>query len=235
MKKMSKEKIHNDELKKAISAFKINDDDQNKNHLILTLREAYFLVPALKESKNNQLEFMLLTNERGHLCFQAYTDQDEYDKFPENDKSQSFVLTFEEFANIVITSNDQFYGLVVNPFGESIVLDKKSLEQIFLQDKVVVSKSQYIPIEILDLVGDVLSTHIEIKKAYLVNIAKGDQTGYLLVIDSYLDDETMLFQSVGEEITTSLKDIALDITSFKDKNMQRIVKDKRAIYEKETT
>ncbi len=234
MKKMSKEKIHNVELKKAISAFKKNNDNCSKSQLITTLKEAYFLIPALKESKNNQLEFMLLTNGKGNLCFQAYTDQEEYDKFPENGKSQSFVLTFEEFANIVLTSNEGFYGLVINPFGESILLDKESLAQIFLQDKVIVSKSQYIPIEILDLVSDVLSTYHEIKKAYLVNIEKGNQAGYLLVIDSYLEDETTLFQNIGKEITTNLKDIALDINSFKDENMQRIVNDKRAVYEKGT-
>ena len=44
------------------------------------------------------------------------------------DNSKEFVLTFDEYANIVISSSEEVKGLVINPFNENIILDKEFLK-----------------------------------------------------------------------------------------------------------
>ena len=123
--------IRNDELKTAMITLKLQNDKESEKYFIEELKNAYFLIPAEKTDSNDELTFMLLCDQEGNNYFQGYTDKDEYNKWFDKDNSTEFVLTFDEYANIIISSSEEVKGLVINPFNENIILDKEFLKYAF--------------------------------------------------------------------------------------------------------
>ena len=120
----------------AMITLKLQDDKENEEIFIKELKKAYFLIPSVNDNKKDELTFMLLCDQDNNDYFQAYTDEEEYNKWPDAINSKSFILTFDEYANIVINSEEQVKGLVINPFTQNIILNKDFLNNIFIIDKI---------------------------------------------------------------------------------------------------
>lgn len=224
--------VRNDELKVAMITLKLQDDKESEDIFIEALKKAYFLIPSIDDHKKDELTFMLLCDQNNNNYFQAYTDEEEYNKWPDSINSKSFILTFDEYANIVINSDEEVKGLVLNPFTQNIILDKDFLNKIFTMDKIYIDEVSKCPTEIQKLIKNVLIEKKEINKAYLMNMKKKNIPGYLLIIDSDIKNKKKLYEEIGNEIIKNIEQINIDIISSKDNFVQDIIKGKKAFYTK---
>jgi len=224
--------IRNDELKTAMITLKLQNDKESENYFIEELKNAYFLVPSEDNNNNKELTFMLLCDQDNNNYFQAYTDKDEYDKWFDKDNSKEFVLKFDEYANIVISSSKEVKGLVINPFNENIILDKEFLKYAFTMDKIYIDEVTDCPKEIKNIIKKTLKEYDQVEKAYLMNIKKKNIPGYLLIIDSKTKNKKKLHNSIGTSITNNIKELNLDIVSKDEDMFIGITEGKKPFYTK---
>ena len=222
--------IRNDELKTTMITLKLQNDKESEKHFIEELKNAYFLIPAEKTDSNDELTFMLLCDQEGNNYFQGYTDKDEYNKWFDKDNSREFILTFDEYANIIISSSEEAKGLVINPFNENIILDKEFLKYAFTMDKIYIDEVTDCPKEIKNIIKKVLQTEEKVEKAYLMNIKKKNIPGYLLIVDSNTKNKKKLHDNIGKAITSSIKEINLDIVSNDEDMFVGITEGKKPFY-----
>lgn len=224
--------IRNDELKTAMITLKLQDDKESEDLFIEELRNAFFIIPAVDDGKNDELTLMLLNDQNQDHYFQAYTDIDEYNKWTPEDKSKYFILRFDEYANIVISSDDEVKGLVINPFTENVILDKTFLTKIFKMGKIFIEEEKECSKEIKDIVNNVIKKEDKVLKAYLFNIEKDNIPGYLLIIENKVRDKKKLFDNIGMEILKQVEQLNIDIIDAKDDLAVEIIKNRKAIYVK---
>lgn len=222
--------IRNDELKTSMITLKLQNDKESEKNFIEELKNAYFLIPAEKTDSNDELTFVLLCDQEGNNYFQGYTDKDEYDKWFDKDNSTEFVLTFDEYANIIISSSEEVKGLVINPFNENIILDKEFLQYAFTMDKIYIDEVTDCPKEIKNIIKKVLQSEEKVEKAYLMNIKKKNIPGYLLIVDSCTKNKKKLHDDIGKTITKSIKEINLDIVSNDEDMFIGITEGKKPFY-----
>jgi len=228
------EEIRNDELKVAMITLKLQDDKESEEYFTSELKKAYFLIPAYNDNKSNEFTFMLLCDQNDNNYFQAYTDKDEYNKWPSSEEATNFVLTFDELAHIIINSEDDIKGLTINPFSENIILNKDYLKDVFNLGKIFIDELSSCPTKIKNVIKKILKVKNTINKAYLMNIKKNNIPGYLLIIDSSTKDKSKLFEEIGKSIVDNIKDINIDIISSKDDLAKDIIKNKKELYKKKT-
>ena len=222
--------IRNDELKTAMITLKLQDDKESEDIFVEELRKAYFLIPAVDDGKNDELTFMLLEDQYQNNYFQGYTDMDEYNKWSDAEKSKHFVLTFDEYANIVINSEEEVKGLVINPFTENIILNKEFLTKVFHIDKIYIDEISDCPKDVKSKIKKILKEKDKVNSAYLMNMKKDNIPGYLLIIDTKVRDKKKLIVEIGEEIPKYFEEINIDIIPSTDDVAKEVIQGKKAFY-----
>lgn len=224
--------IRNDELKTAMIKLKLQNDKEAEDEFISEVRKAFFLIPAVNDDKDDELSFMLLADQNEKNYFQAYTDLDEYNKWSDSKNSKHFILTFDEYANIVTSSDDEVAGLVINPFTENIILNKEILHKIFVMDKIFIDEVKDCPKKEKDVIKKALASQKEITKAYLMYIEKSGIPGFLLIIESKAKDKKELYDKIAKYITENIDQINIDIMSTTDDIAKDVIKNKKEFYNK---
>ena len=226
------QEIRNDELKIAMISFKLQDVQASENEFLEKLRMAFFLVPIVDDKKRDEFTFMLLEDQDNNNYFQGYTDIDEYNKWIDSNNSKHLVLTFDEYANIIINSGEEVKGLVLNPFGENIILDKNILNTIFNMDKVFIDEIGDVPTNVKKKIKKIVKENDKINEAYLMNMKKSNIPGYLLIINTKVRNKKKLFSQIGEEIKKNFDEINIDIMPTSDNIAHDVIKGKEPFYKK---
>lgn len=224
--------IKNEELKKSMKSLIEAKTEENENIFIDELRKAYFLVPTLKNDKNSELTIMLLVNNQNEHYFQAYTDMDSYNEWQESSLSNSYVLTFDEYAHIISSSDDTIRGMVLNPFNENIIIDKDTIKDIFNMDKMTIDQESSCDEQIVDTIEKIITIEQSITKAYIFNAKKENVPGYLLVLENDHSNQKELFSQVGNKIIEEIGEINIDIIDADDEIAKEVISQRKPFYEK---
>lgn len=224
--------VRNDELKIAMITLNLQNDKESEDEFIKLLKSSILIIPAVNDDKKDEFTFMLLANQDQDHYFQCYTDMDEYNKWSDAKESREFFLSFDELANIVVSSDSEIKGLVINPFSENIVLNREAVKNIFSNDKVFIDDKKECPKEIKRKMKRVLENKKIINCAYILSIAKDNIPGYLLIIDVKAKDIEKLFNEIREEVNNSIDEINLDIMTTKYDIAEELIKDMKPFYEK---
>lgn len=141
--------------------------------------------------KETSISLLSIDNEQGEHFLMAFTDWDELKKWNQNENQQTLILSYEDYQRM-ITKNDSVYqGMVINPFGENIVLDesilantRKKEQTIQRGESVMLGIPKEYPVDMVNKLKRYFVTTQNVDKAYLFWMVRGKEASYLLVLDT---------------------------------------------------
>lgn len=236
--------VTNPELIAAINAMRENYAKENQDRVFIEVLKAHFVSPAVitptPESSEDggkvvlkegtQISFNLIENTANQKYFLAFTDWDELKKWSTNENQQTLILTFDDFAAMVLDENSDASGFVINPFGGNLIFDKNLImalkeekerrasggatEQVVEKDTPMQlgQPSEY-PEELVKAIIEHLKKQKNIKAAYLQLMTKGEEQSYLLVVD-FEGDRKETFNKIAYAAKQYLKGMYIDMVPY---------------------
>lgn len=124
--------INNDINKKAliksIDSWKENNSAENFKDFIQNVIKYNFYCP-IKDNNGTQI-IATIKNSKGETLLPAFSDKNELNKWIKIENKNIKRLNFKQYANILLSKGNTNIGLVINPLGANIVLDKKIVSDI---------------------------------------------------------------------------------------------------------
>lgn len=158
-----------------------------------------------------------IDNEQSEHFLMAFTDWDELKKWKQNHHQQTLILSYEDYQGIIMKDDSPYQGMVINPFGENIVLDRKMLvntrknEQLVQKgESVMLGIPKEYPIDMVNKLKEYFAKMQNVEKAYLFWMVRGKESSYLLVLDSKISSQ-QLFPVIGQICQPFLKGKLLDM------------------------
>lgn len=131
--------ITNDKLEDAIKGYIAEPTKENLGMVLNLLRPTKLLVPAMLKSPNQPLP-CFLKNGNGELFLAVYTSKEQ---IPAEPKSQAILgVPFPACNDIVVKSEQNLIGMVINPFSQNLVLKKELVEKLHEADQKALQKQQ---------------------------------------------------------------------------------------------
>ncbi len=216
-------KIENPSLVAAIKEMKENNTSDTRNTVMNEIMRAKFLVPAQPsaepagEGKERKFNLALMENKQtGDKHIPAFTDINEFAKLNVEPKPAVLVMDFDGIANALLAPKSGGTGIVFNPFGDSLVIDKKNVASLRMQrqqlkqNTATSAKQETVPpntpislgipkeppTAILNAVSAHLSAVPEVDKAYLRVMKQGDDVSLLIILDGTFIDGESIFKGV---------------------------------------
>lgn len=126
--------LDNAPLLQAIARMQTENSRESQEAVLdMVISQAQFLAPAdivpETEGKEAAVRFQLLTNQEGQPFFPAFTGWDELRKLCGPKNQQTLVLTFDDYAAMVLRDN-RAAGFVVDPFGSCLSFDRAMMNHL---------------------------------------------------------------------------------------------------------
>ncbi len=126
----------------AIELMRADDTPEHRDLFVNEMMKAQFLAPAVINPApeqdengefhlvpNSQVHFPLLSTQDGKQFFMAFTDKTEMKKWQDQENQQTFALTFDDYASMLLTVDKQgngnpAAGITINPYGANVIITK---------------------------------------------------------------------------------------------------------------
>lgn len=158
-----------------------------------------------------------INNEQSEHFLMAFTDWDELKKWKQHSNQQTLVLSYEDYQGIILKNDSVYQGMVINPFGENIVLDRQMLANtkknghiIQKGESVMIGIPKEYPADMVNKLKEYFAKMQNVDKAYLLWMIRGKESSYLLVLDSPMSPQ-QLFPLIGRICKPFLKGKLLDM------------------------
>ena len=130
------------ELLESLKQLLQNDTEDNRLKVIEeVVMNARFLIPAdfsdfpetkdgntnITLNKDTIIHFHTVTNTEDQTFYLAFTDWDELKKWQNDDNQKTIVLTFDNYASMVL-KDDIIEGFIINPSSASLIINRQMLE-----------------------------------------------------------------------------------------------------------
>lgn len=165
--------------------------------------------------EETNISLLSIDNGKGEHFLMAFTDWDELKKWKQNQKT--LILLYDDYQEIILRKESMYQGIVINPFGENIVLDRKilastreNMETVQKGESVMLGKPKEYPTDLVNELKKYFVIMKSVDKAYLLWMVRGNESSYLLVIDSKMSTQ-QLFPSIGQICQPFLRGKLLDI------------------------
>lgn len=167
--------------------------------------------------EGTSIALLSIDNEQSEHFLMAFTDWEELKKWKQNYNQQTLVLSYEDYQGIIIKNDSIYQGMVINPFGENIVLDRQMLNTT-KQNKHIIQKGESVmigiprenPADMLNKLKEYFAKVQSVEKAYLLWMVRGKEASYLLVLDSPISPQ-QLFPLIGQICNPFLQGQLLDM------------------------
>ena len=205
--------VTNPELVQALAKLHQENTPQNQGVVLAyTVEKASFLAPVIVAGPNSQhpvgpvnlkgknpVQFRLIAAKDGRTFLPAFTDLDELRKFTGENPQQVLILRFDNYASM-LAQGGQAAGLVINPMGVSLTLDRDTVaklaqrkkeiargygrEQVEKDTQVMVGDPEEEPTELLQAVCQAAASMEEVKHLWLrLFIRQDNDHRYMIVVD----------------------------------------------------
>lgn len=134
--------VTNARLAKLIREFHKDKSDEFRTKILFEIvMNAHFIMPVIFKPDSNEVninsiltgknEFIPLIsiNEELKNLYAAFTDWTELHKWQNVDNQLALILYFDDYISLIEKREDS-QGIIINPFGESIVLDKAMMKDL---------------------------------------------------------------------------------------------------------
>ena len=131
--------ITNEKLEEAIREYGAEPTNEKLTAILNMLRTTVLLVPAMLKAPNQPVP-CFLKNPKGEAFLPVYTSKH---KIPEEPKSQAVLgMPFPACNSLVAKAEMEVVGMIINPFGESLLLKKELVERLHEADKKAAQNQQ---------------------------------------------------------------------------------------------
>ena len=151
----------------------------------------------------------------------AFTDWNEINKWNNEENLKTIIFTFQDYAKVFL-NNKEMAGLVINPYGENLVLNKQQIQSISSEcelksgEKVKIGIPEKYPADMSNALKDYFLAAGYISEAYLLlMLRENNEQSYLLVIETD-EDVNNLYPELAKIVTKYLGEV-IDFISTKEK------------------
>lgn len=196
--------------------------------------------------KNTTMQMPMLSSAGGKHFYPVFTDHTELAKWQKMEKPNTLILTFDDYAAF-LEKNEQAEGIVINPFSDNFVLNRKlmahlktqkdlrtkgvSRNKITKDTKVMVGEPKEYPAEM----AEALQAHMKgvpaIERAWLRLMIKDNVQSFLVVVD-FAGNREEIFGQIAAVARPYLKNIYLDMIPYQDGFGKKAVENVEPFYQK---
>lgn len=210
--------------------------------------------PVQKEDKTavfeqgTKMQLPLLTAPDGSKYYPAFTDWQELNKWHEILEPKTLLLTFEDYAALVLKDEDT-KGIVINPFGENMMVDRpllqhlkqkkemllhgKTILPIDKNEKISVAEAAEFPAEMVKKITAELKEEACVEKAWLRLMKRKEEISYLFVADIALPgNREAVFDRVANAARPFLKGMHINMTTCQEEFGKNAVEGADPFYKK---
>lgn len=180
--------------------------------------------------QNTQMQLPMLTAPDGSKYYPAFTDWNEVNKWHEILEPKTLLLTLEDYLALVLRNEDT-KGIVINPFGENMMVDRPLLEHLkrkkdmLLQGKAVqpISKDEKImlaekaefPVEMVKKMTEMLAEESCVERAWLRLMKRQEEVSYLFVADISLPgNREAVFDRIANTVRPYLNGMNINMITY---------------------
>lgn len=236
--------VTNSDLVLAIKEMQQNNTREAQDQLISEVMKAHFISPVnispepgpsdkdgkvvLKEKTT--ISFNIIENTANQHFFLAFTDWDELGKWDKSENQQTLILTFDDYAAMVLDEKGDSDGFVINPYGGNMVFNKNIVralqdgkerrakggvvEQVVKKDTPVqLGQPRIYPEELVKAISNYLKDQKNVKAAYLQLMIKDGEQSYLVIVD-FAGDRTVLFDGIANAAMSYLNGMFIDLVPY---------------------
>lgn len=121
----------------------LKQDNKNQSDFFNELSEVKLLSPVNMDIKNknakgnetiigegSSISIISIAENNNNKYLMAFTDWDELRKWNSNKSQQTLVFTCDDYKSIMKQTELKYQGVVINPYGENLVITLPMLENI---------------------------------------------------------------------------------------------------------
>lgn len=123
----------NENLIKAIKIWRDKKDGESFSKVIEEMKKTKFNFPV--KEMNEMLMYATIRNSKGEKLLLAFTSLEEFHKWNKDKDVLLKRYMFEDYAKILLDSNNVDSGFVIDPFGVNLVFDKRAINEILKLNK----------------------------------------------------------------------------------------------------
>ena len=198
--------------------------------------------------KDSLMQLPLLSAPDGAKFYPAFTDWQELKKWEDMKEPKTLLITFDDYAAMVL-KNPEIQGVVVNPFSENMMIERKllehlrmkkdmllkgsSMQQVENDTEVALSEPVNVPGKMIEEMLKVMKTQQAVEKAWLRLMKKGEEISYLLVVDISLPvNQETIFESIANGVRPYLNGMYINMISYQKEFGKKAVEGVAPVYEK---
>lgn len=186
----------------------------------------------------------------GRKLYLAFTDREELSKWRQTPGQRVLVMTFDDYARIVLDGRMASDGFVINPYGGNVVFDRAMIAAIRRDkearsagaEQIVMNKGTTVqlglpteaPRALIGAISKYLKTQPGVKAAYLQLMEVEGAPRYLVAVDFTGDNKT-LFQGISRAAAGALTDLPLDLVSCDSDFWRETILDLEPFYKNSDT
>lgn len=196
--------------------------------------------------KNTTMQMPMLSSTGGKHFYPIFTDHDELAKWQKMEKPSTLILCFDDYAAF-LEKNEQVEGIVINPFSDNFVLNRKlmahlktqkdfrtkgvSQNKISKDTKVMVGEPKEYPAELAGALQEHMKGVPAIERAWLRLMIKDNVQSFLAVVD-FVGNREEIFGQIAAAVRPYLKNIRLDMIPYQDAFGKKAVENVEPFYQK---
>ncbi len=250
-------KIENPALKLAMDGLRASEQDGRpskiaNDYFLQELLKARLLCPVELETPppvedapvkiEGKIKIFGLNAQDGRSFLMAFTDAEELKKWRDKEEEQIMVWSIARYANILLKQGCPHEGVVINPFGENIIVKREYLPKLLqriraAQKPLVVGEEEVItdysgyPEGLIPALCAYLSQSGDVERAYMTEMTKEDEQDYLLIVDTK-ENPRYLFPCINNATEPYLKDKKMKIILYGTELADAVVAESTLIFAK---
>lgn len=241
--------VENPDLVEKINRYVNSQSEADESQLKEALLKAKLLAPASvenwkehsqgKQVLDHDIHFHLMgiQDKENNIYLPAFTDWNEITKWRNDAELKAIVLTLADYVKVLMKNNN-IIGLVINPYGENLVLHKQQIEEITNQsklrsgEKIKIGIPENYPTDLCEALKEYFRTSKCVSEAYLLlMVRKNNKQSYLLVLETN-EDTDILYPKLAKIVSQYLaRDEVIDFVSSKEKFGKSVIEGQTPFYQ----